>query len=80
MPTRPNDLPLDEALNHATHIRIVCTCPAIGMMRCGHTTNMKTADLVAKCPDAVTVGDFTRRLKCKNCGAKGWALIKGAGR
>jgi hypothetical protein len=79
MPTRPYDLPLDEALNHATHIEIVCQCPrAAG--HCCHSSRMLTRELVELCPGAVSYREFTARLRCKACRTKGWALIKAVGR
>lgn len=74
----PN-IPLDEHLGYATHVRIVCTVPR-ATSRCGHQVIMTTRMLYEIAPGAVTCADFQRRLKCRRCGAKGWAIIEAAGR
>lgn len=80
MPTPYLDRPLDEALNYATHIEVTCGKPTIDMARCGHSSRMLTSELVRLCPGAVTRGEFVSRLKCKGCGARGWAMIRGVAR
>jgi len=65
-------IPLVDHIKGDTRIRIVC--------RCGHETIMRTADLFAKLPRAVTCSDFQEKMKCKRCGLRGWARINAAGR
>lgn len=80
IPRYPN-VPLDEHLRYATHIRITCEA-YVGPYpnRCSRIVIMQTAELYEMCRGAVTVADFQRRLVCRRCGRKGWASIRPASR
>jgi hypothetical protein len=73
------DMPLDEAVGYATHIRIRCNPPSCSKP-CGHQAIWMTADLYAKLPRCRTMREFKEKLKCSRCGHKGWLEIEPAGR
>jgi hypothetical protein len=72
----PLDALLTDHLKGATHLTISCTSIA----RCGRSTTMLTADLVARLPQARTVREFQRKLVCQRCRHRGWSSIGPAGR
>lgn len=72
-------IPLDKHVGHAPRVRIVCQCPR-GVGICGHSVIMRTEDLYAAAPGAVTEKEFRSRLRCSRCEGRGWARIEAAGR
>lgn len=78
-PGHRNDLPLDEAVGYATHVRISCA-PASCSPPCGRSVIWLTSDLYAKLPNCRTLGEFKSRLKCQRCKMRGWVTIEPAGR
>lgn len=74
-----HDLPLDEALGFVTHVAIRCTPPSCNKP-CGHRAIWLTSELYAKLPRCRTYRQFTERLRCSRCGARGWLVIEPAGR
>lgn len=74
-PDRPAYLhdPLTDHIGGDTRVRIVCE-------RCTHEKIMRTSDLHAAAPGAITVGEFARRMKCTKCKCRGWVSFRAAGR
>ncbi|MDO7843476.1 hypothetical protein [Sphingomonas immobilis] len=73
------DIPLDEAVGYATHVRIKCS-PASCFELCGRSVVWLTSDLYAKLPKCRTIGEFKERLYCSRCKHRGWVTIEAAGR
>jgi len=71
------ETPIDTYLGGDTHMRI--TCMSVGG-RCRHSVIVVVRELLTKMPEARTVGDVKRRLKCRKCKARGWCQIDRVGR
>jgi hypothetical protein len=80
-PDRHNrsDMPLDQAMGYATHLRITCSPPSIGPA-CRHSTVMLTSELHRLLPRCRIYREFAERLYCSRCKRRGWVSIEPVGR
>jgi hypothetical protein len=73
------DLPLDEAIGHATHVMIRCSPPSCSL-GCTRAVIWLASDLQAKLPNCRTMGEMQAKLYCRKCKRRGWVTIEAARR
>lgn len=82
MPNPPHsarEMPFDEALGFATHVEIICG-GGYSYGGCGHSKRVLARELFEACGRPETLAEARKKLRCEECGMRGWAGVKPLGR